>query len=99
MENSFHDLLAQITPRSLFQILETYTQAWAKGISTPLIAFNLHNGQEVLGELVHIDFPTERLVLRLVGEAESLHTTFLDFRHIQHFTLFGLEQHREFLSI
>ncbi|TAE10070.1 MAG: hypothetical protein EAZ95_15230 [Bacteroidetes bacterium] len=60
MENSFHDLLAQITPRSLFQILETYT---------------------------------------LVGEAESLHTTFLDFRHIQHFTLFGLEQHREFLSI
>ena len=101
MEATINNLLTQITPRSLFQILEAYTQAWSKGISTPLIAFSLHNGQSVMGELVHIDFPTERLVLRLVGEGEvsSLHTTFLDFRHIQHFVLFNLEQHIDFLSL
>jgi len=99
MKNPLNNLLTQLTPRSLFQILECYTQAWAKSLSTPLIGLGLHNGQEVMGELIHIDFPTERLIIRQVGEATSLHTTFLDFRHIQHFTLYALEQNEGFVAL
>lgn len=99
MEHSINTLLAQIAPKSLFQILETYTQAWAKNIPTPFIGFGLHNGQEVMGELIHIDFPTERLVVRQIGDTTTLHTTFLDFRHVQHFTLYGLEQTEAFVEL
>ena len=99
MENAIQSLLSQITPRSLFQLLETYTQAWVKGIQTPLIGFGLHNGQTLMGELIHIDFPTERLVLRQITEVEALHTTFLDFRHIQYFTLYSLEQTPDFVGL
>jgi hypothetical protein len=97
MENKQQTLLAQLMPKSLFQILEIYTQAWAKGITTPLIGFSLHNGQEVIGEVLHIDFPTEKLIIR-TGE-QALHATFLDFRYIQYFTLFGLDQHEDFVEL
>ena len=99
MENTLSTLLARISPCSLFQILENYTKAWAKNIQTPFISFGLHNGQEVTGELVHIDFPTERLIVRQIGDGTALHTTFLDFRHIQHFTLLGLEQAEAFVNV
>ncbi len=99
MQTTHQEILAKITPRSLFQILELYVQAWTKGIPTPLISFGLANGQELMGELIHADFPTERLVIRQVGDMQALHATFLDFRQIQYFTLYGLEGCKEFWDI
>jgi hypothetical protein len=92
------ELLAQLAPKTLAQVLETYIRVWALQLDAPLISLYMsHSGQALKGEIVHIDTEAARLVLHIEDADERLDVAFLPFSQIQYFILHDLEKYATFV--
>ena len=90
------EILKNISPKSLHQVLKAYVETWQLASSgeeykTPLISLYLLQGSIVSGEVINIDLEKESLRIRLMSKDNRIDVAYVDFKYIQAFSLHSLD--------
>jgi hypothetical protein len=91
------EILSKLNPQKFPKVLQAYIQTWQLAGNTtenqtPLISILLPSGQVLFGEIVHIQFETQQISLRILQNSSGLDVAFIDFSSIQNFILHELEK-------